>query len=158
MSGNIQKIYYRLEVYNNYVDFPIGTANIDDFEIEKLLYNPNIRIRDFSFILISRIKEYNDGYESKPLIAIYNKNTWKVYSRIERHYFRTERHWFDGGLFVKTFFRDRHQMMDINGTVKKIPCNTQEEIINKFNVISKILNEKSKIENKTLVRKNNKFM
>ena len=158
MSENIQKIYYKLEFYNNYVDFPIGTANLDDFEIGKILYHPNIKIRDFSFILISRIKEYNDSYETKPLIAIYNKNDWKVFTKIQRHYFNNERHWYDGGLFLKTYFKDRHQMMDIHGRIKKFPCNTQEEMINKFNVISNILNEKNKIENKVLVRKNNNFM
>ena len=31
---------YNMQVYNDYVDFPIAVANIEDFEFEKLLSHP----------------------------------------------------------------------------------------------------------------------
>jgi len=41
MINAVKKIYYNMQVYNDYVDFPIAMTNIEDFEFNKLLSHPN---------------------------------------------------------------------------------------------------------------------
>ena len=143
--NDMSKVYYNLEIYNNYVNFPIVQADIENFELDELLFHPNLKIREFNLIIIKKVIEKENITIVTPLIAIYNKNDWKVKSNFEKRYFN--------GYHMKTYCSNEKQTLTMTGKLIKIPCNTQNNIITTFNAICNVLIYKNKIENNLLVRK-----
>lgn len=45
MNNEEKEISYNMQVYNNFVDFPIAMTNIGNFEFDKLLFHPNPKVR-----------------------------------------------------------------------------------------------------------------
>ena len=133
---------YNMQVYNDYVDFPIAMANIEDFEFEKLLSHPNPQIREFNFIVITKCTTERNTTKVQPIIVIYNKNDWNV----RNEYIEDLYH----NMIPKTTCSNRCQRFDFAGDLIKLPCSNQDELINRFNFVSKILNAKNKI--KSLIR------
>ena len=133
---------YNMQVYNDYVDFPIAMANIEDFEFEKLLSHPNPQIREFNFIVITKCTTERNTTKVQPIIVIYNKNDWNV----RNEYIEDLYH----NISLKTACSNRRQKFDFAGVLKKLPCSNQDELINRFNFVSKILIAKNKI--KSLIR------
>ena len=133
---------YNMQVYNDYVDFPIAMANIEDFEFEKLLSHPNPQIREFNFIVITKCTTERNTTKVQPIIVIYNKNDWNV----RNEYIEDLYH----NMIPKTTCSNRCQRFDFAGDLKKLPCSNQDELINRFNFVSKILIAKNKI--KSLIR------
>ena len=118
--------------------------NIEDFEFDKLLSHPNPEVRAFNFIVITKCTTKGNTTTVRPLMIIYNKNDWKVRCvDIEDYY----------GSRTKTLCSNRKQTLDFAGKLIELPCNNQNAIINKFNIISKILIAKNKIKGKSLIRK-----
>jgi len=76
-------------------------------------------------------------------MVIYNKENWKVKSGHVRGWF---------SLRMKTSCSNRKQTLEFAGKLIKLPCNNQDEIINRFNIVSKILIAKNKIKSKVLIR------
>ena len=139
------KVYYSLEIYNNYVNFPIAQADIENFELDELLFHLNSKIREFSLIIIKKVIEKENITIVTPLIAIYNKNDWKVKSHFEKRYLN--------GYHIKTYCSNDKQTLTMSGNLIKIPCNTQNKIITTFKAICNVLVHKNKIENNLLIRK-----
>jgi len=54
MINEEKQVYYKMSVYNDFVDFPIAMTNIEDFDFDELLYHPNPKVRAFNFIEISK--------------------------------------------------------------------------------------------------------
>ena len=133
---------YNMQVYNDYVDFPIAMANIEDFEFEKLLSHPNPQIREFNFIVITKCTTERNTTKVQPIIVIYNKNDWNV----RNEYIEDLYH----NMIPKTTCSNRCQRFDFAGDLIKLPCSNQDELINRFNFVSKILIAKNKI--KSLIR------
>ena len=133
---------YNMQVYNDYVDFPIAMANIEDFEFEKLLSHPNPQIREFNFIVITKCTTERNTTKVQPIIVIYNKNDWNV----RNEYIEDLYH----NMIPKTTCSNRCQRFDFAGDLIKLPCSIQDELINRFNFVSKILIAKNKI--KSLIR------
>ena len=61
--NDMSKVYYNLEIYNNYVNFPIVQADIENFELDELLFHPNLKIREFNLIIIKKVKEITISLE-----------------------------------------------------------------------------------------------
>ena len=133
---------YNMQVYNDYVDFPIAMANIEDFEFEKLLSHPNPQIREFNFIVITKCTTERNTTKVQTIIVIYNKNDWNV----RNEYIEDLYH----NMIPKTTCSNRCQRFDFAGDLIKLPCSNQDELINRFNFVSKILIAKNKI--KSLIR------
>ena len=133
---------YNMQVYNDYVDFPIAMDNIEDFEFEKLLSHPNPQIREFNFIVITKCTTERNTTKVQPIIVIYNKNDWNV----RNEYIEDLYH----NMIPKTTCSNRCQRFDFAGDLIKLPCSNQDELINRFNFVSKILIAKNKI--KSLIR------
>ena len=133
---------YSMQVYNDYVDFPIAMPNIEDFEFEKLLSHPNPQIREFNFIVITKCTSERNTTKVQPIIVIYNKNDWNV----RNEYIEDLYH----NISLKTACSKRHQRFDFAGDLRKLTCSNQHELINRFNFVSKILIAKNKI--KSLIR------
>ncbi len=145
MVDKIQDISYDLQIYNNYADYPIvWSASIENFDFEKLLTHPNPEIREFSFILITKYLKYEDKTTVIPLMIIYLKQDWEIHFEYFKTYF---------GFRKSTSCSNRYQSMSFAGKLKKYPCKTQEEMMNKCNRICSTLTIKNTIENKSLVRK-----
>lgn len=144
INYNTNKIYYRLSVYNRYVDLPYANANLDDFDFEDLLTHPNERVREFSFIVISKHIEKKESKIVKPLIAIYNKNIWHSNRKLLTSS--------NGKLGIRTEYSCTHHYEWFDNILINIPCNNQDEIINRFNIISNILVPKNKKKNKMLLK------
>lgn len=140
MQKEERKICYNIQVYNDFVDFPIAVSYIESFQFEKLLTHPNPKVRAFNFIVITKCTTIGNSTAVKPIIIIYNDKEWEVRKFKEESY-------------TKTLFTNRKQTLNFNGKLIELPCNNQNEIINKFNIISKILIGKNKIENNLLIRK-----
>ena len=145
MPNKINK-YYKVDVYNRYVDIAFAHAKLDEFDINDLLSHPNPRVNEFSFILISRNTEKDNTITSKPLIAIYDKNIWKHHP-----YFTKERPNFKIN-FHQEYSCVHHSEEFDNNTIINIPCNNQEELIHRFNTRKKFLNTKKNIKKKILSR------
>jgi len=145
---NKKRVYYRVDVYNRYVDNAYAHADLDEFEIEELLCHPNPRVKEFSFILISKNIE-NDGYIiHKPFIAIYDKNIWKPHS-----YFEMERLNFKFNFYTE-YSCVHHMEWFRNQILINVPCDNQEKMLDRFNTISKLLIKKDKVKTKKLLKNN----
>ena len=131
---------YNMQVYNDYVDFPIAVANIEDFEFEKLLSHPNPRVREFNFILITKCTTERNTTKVQPIIVIYNKNDWDV----RNEYIEDIYH----NMHLRTACGNRCQRLEFAGDLIKWPCSNQDELINRFNLVSKKLIAKNKIKSK----------
>lgn len=138
MFKSNEKIYYSANVYNNYIDMQVAVDDLEFFSFDKLLYNPNPRVREFSFIEISKCIENEKGVTIKPLIIIYNKNIWDI----EYDHCKT---WCGHKKGITTKCWCNHHSIGLQGKVIKVPCNNQEEIITRLNIIAKILVAKRKI-------------
>lgn len=138
--------YYSVDVYNKYVDNAFAHANLDDFNIEELLLNANPNIREFSFILIRKKIEKKGIVISKPIIAIYDKNIWKKHC-----YFTKERFNFKFNFHTEYSCIHHLERFDKNNLIN-IPCNSQEEMLSEFNIISKLLINKDRIKSKLLIK------
>ena len=144
MINEEKQVCYNIQVYNDFVDFPITMTNIEDFEFDKLLSHPNPKVRAFNFIVITKCTTKGNTTTVRPLMIIYNKKDWKVEScDIEGYY----------GSRTKTLCSNRKQTLEFAGKLIELPCNNQNSIINKFNIASKILIAKNKIKEKSLIRK-----
>ena len=139
--NDTKKTYYNIQVYNSYDGFPIAMTNVNVFEFEKLLSHPNPRVNAFNFIVITRCVEQGNTTTIKPIILIYDKNEWKVKSEN-----------IENTNTIKTYCSCVKEALDFNGKLIKLACNSQTEIINMFNIISKVLITKSKIKNKILTK------
>ena len=145
MIDKIQNISYDLQIYNNYADYPIvWGANIENFDFGKLLNHPSPEIREFSFILITKFLKYEDKTTVIPLMIIYLKQDWEIHFEYSKTYF---------GLRKSTSCSNSYQSMSFAGKLKKYPCRTQEEMMDKCNRICSALTFKNNIKNKSLVRK-----
>lgn len=140
--------YYTIDVYNRYVDNAYAHADLDEFDIENLLSHPNPRVREFSFILISKNIETDDSIISKPLIAIYDKNIWK-----HRFYFTKERFNLKFNFHTEYSCTHHSERFDNNKLVN-VSCNNQDEILDRFNTICRLLNKKD-VKKKILSKGNN---
>lgn len=136
-----EKTYYSVNVYNNYIDMQIAIDDLENFSFDSLLYSPNPRIREFSFIEISKCIENEKRRIIKPLIIIYNKNIWDI----EYNCCKT---WCGHRKGITTECFCNHHSVGLQGKVIKVPCNNQEEMITRFNIISNILIAKRKILHK----------
>ena len=150
LTDNFDKTrrYYRVDIYNRYVDIAFAHADLDEFDIDELLSHPNPKVRDFSFILISRNIEKDGNIISKPIIAIYDKNIWK-----SRFYLTKERLNFKFNFHTEYSCVHHMEQFD-NNILINVPCNNQEGILDKFNTISKLLIKKDKVKKKTLSKDN----
>ena len=129
---------YNMQVYNDYTDFPIVMTNIENFELEQLLSHPNPRVREFNFIIITKCTTVGKTTTILPIIVIYNRNDWDVKSEhVEDLYHHTS---------LKTSCSNRCQRLDFADNLKKFPCSNQNEIINRFNAISRKLLDKHKVK------------
>lgn len=146
-SGGKRK-YYRIHVYNRYVDNAYAHADLNEFDIEELLSHPNPMVRDFSFILICKNIETDDSIISKPIIAIYDKNIWE-----HRFYFTKERSDFKFNFHTEYSCTHHSERFDNNKLIN-VACNNQEEMLDRFNTICKLLNKKD-VKKKTLKKSNN---
>lgn len=135
-------VEYNMQVYNDYVDFPIAMTNIEDFEFEKLLSHPNPQVREFNFIVITKCTTEGNTTNVQPIIVIYNKNDWDV----RNEYIEDIYH----NMHLRTACGNRCQRLEFAGDLIKWPCSNQDELINRFNFVSKILIAKNKI--KSLIR------
>jgi len=140
----VNRGYYQIDIYNKYVDNAFAHADLDEFDIEELLSHSNPRVREFSFILISKNIQKDDNIISKPIIIIYNKNIWK-----HRFYFTKERFNFKFNFHTEYSCTHHLEQFD-NINLINIPCSNQEEMLDRFNTISKLLIKKDKIKKKTL--------
>ena len=131
---------YNMQVYNDYVDFPIAMANIEDFEFEKLLSHPNPQVREFNFIVITKCTTEGNTTNVQPIIVIYNKNDWDV----RNEYIEDIYH----NMHLRTACGNRCQRLEFAGDLIKWPCSNQDELINRFNLVSKKLIAKNKIKSK----------
>ena len=77
-------------------------------------------------------------------MIIYLKQDWEIHFECFKTYF---------GFRKKTSCSNRQQTLSYAGKLKKYPCKTQEEMMNKCNRIFSTLTIKNNIENKSLVRK-----
>ena len=59
MINEEKQVCYNMQVYNDFVDFPIAMTNIKDFEFDKLLSHPNPKVRAFPFIVITKCQYIN---------------------------------------------------------------------------------------------------
>ena len=140
-----RKNRYRVDIYNKYVDIAFAHADLDEFKIEELLSHKNTRVREFSFILISKRIQKDDYVIDKPIIAIYDKNIWK-----HRFYFTKDR--FDFKFTLHTRYSCTHHFEEIdNNILINVPCNNQEQMLNRFNSISKLLVDKGVQKEDTLL-------
>lgn len=144
MSTNEKQISYSVSVYNKYVDYPIATASIEEFDFNELLSHPNHRVREFSFIDITKCIKKEKTTIVKPLIVIYKKKDWEVKTVI-RGNCKYE--------LIGTLCSCGHHWVNFNGILVKVPCNNQEEIINRFNTVSKMLVSKNKVKCKSLLKR-----
>ena len=135
-------VEYNMQVYNDYVDFPIAMTNIEDFEFEKLLSHPNPQVREFNFIVITKCTTEGNTTNVQPIIVIYNKNDWDV----RNEYIEDIYH----NMHLRTACGNRCQRLEFAGDLIKWPCSNQDELINRFNLVSKKLIAKNKI--KSLIR------
>ena len=133
-------VEYNMQVYNDYVDFPIAMTNIEDFEFEKLLSHPNPQVREFNFIVITKCTTEGNTTNVQPIIVIYNKNDWDV----RNEYIEDIYH----NMHLRTACGNRCQRLEFAGDLIKWPCSTQDELINRFNLVSKKLIAKNKIKSK----------
>ena len=131
---------YNMQVYNDYVDFPIAMTNIEDFEFEKLLSHPNPQVREFNFIVITKCTTERNTTKVQPIIVIYNKNDWDV----RNEYIEDIYH----NMHLRTACGNRCQRLEFAGDLIKWPCSNQDELINRFNLVSKKLIAKNKIKSK----------
>lgn len=134
---------YNIQVYNNYVDFPIAMANIREFELKKLLSHSTPQVRKFNFIVITKCTTEGNTTKVQPIIVKYNKNEWNV----RNEYIEDLYH----NLNLKTVCSNRCQRLEFAGDLIKLPCSNQDELINRFNFVSKKLIIKNKI--KSLIRR-----
>ncbi len=133
-------VEYNMQVYNDYVDFPIAMTNIEDFEFEKLLSHPNPQVREFNFIVITKCTTEGNTTNVQPIIVIYNKNDWDV----RNEYIEDIYH----NMHLRTACGNRCQRLEFAGDLIKWPCSNQDELINRFNLVSKKLIAKNKIKSK----------
>lgn len=133
-------VEYNMQVYNDYVDFPIAMTNIEDFEFEKLLSHPNPQVREFNFIVITKCTTEGNTTNVQPIIVIYNKNDWDV----RNEYIEDIYH----NMHLRTACGNRCQRLEFAGDLIKCPCSNQDELINRFNLVSKKLIAKNKIKSK----------
>ena len=73
MINEEKQVCYNIQVYNDFVDFPITMTNIEDFEFDKLLSHPNPKVRAFNFIVITKCTTKGNTTTVRPLMIIYNK-------------------------------------------------------------------------------------
>lgn len=139
-------VEYNMQVYNDYVDFPIAMTNIEDFEFEKLLSHPNPQVREFNFIVITKCTTEGNTTNVQPIIVIYNKNDWDV----RNEYIEDIYH----NMHLRTACGNRCQRLEFAGDLIKWPCSNQDELINRFNLVSKklIAKNKNKSKIKSLIR------
>ena len=81
MINEEKQVCYNMQVYNDFVDFPIAMTNIKDFEFDKLLSHPNPKVRAFPFIVITKCTTKGNTTTVRPLMIIYNKKDWKEKKR-----------------------------------------------------------------------------
>ena len=108
------KTSYELHCYNNHNDYPVAMVNTDEFLFEKLLSDQNSNIRNFSLIIILKSRQQVETTTIKPIIAIYNKNIWKVDYRLQRRY--------HGSYHINftTNCSCNHHSIDYSGRLKKM--------------------------------------
>ena len=121
-------------------------AKLLNFTIEELLLHANPNVREFSFIIIRKNIEKENMVISKPIIALYDKNIWK-----HHFYFTKERFNFKFNFHTEYSCVHHLERFDKNNLLN-IPCNNQEEMLSKFNIISKLLINKDKIKSKLLIK------
>ena len=134
MVGEKKQICYNIQVWNSFYDFPIAMSSIENFEIEKLLYHFNPRVRAFNFIVITRCVNYENTTCVYPMAVLYNKNDWKVQDMDMK----------------KRFYNGKEDLVFLADGLMELPCDNQSEMINKFNVVSNRLTIKSKLFGKLL--------
>lgn len=139
MKNKIDKLEYSIQVYNDYVDYPIAYSNINEFTFDGLLNHPNPRAREFTLILISKLTTKANSTIVEPIIVIYNKNKWKV----EYEFFKKEQK-----INVKTYCRNRKQGLIFHDELLKVECNNTKEMVERYNVASKALKVKNKVKSK----------
>ena len=133
------QVQYNMQIYNDYVDFPITMTNIEGFDFDKLLSHPNPKVRAFNFIVITKCTVRKQYTTIQPVIVIYSKKDWQVQYEYIKDCHSSR---------IKTWCSNRKQRLDFNGNLIKLPCNNQREIISMFNFVSKILIAKNKVKNK----------
>jgi len=135
---------YCIDIYNRYVDYAYAHSGLEEFGIEELLSHQNPKVRDFSLILISINMEKEGNIISKPIIAIYDKNIWT-----HRFFFTKDRFSFKFNFHTEYSCVHHSERFDNNRLIN-MQCANQEEMLDRFNTISKLLIRKDKTKKKTL--------
>ena len=146
MKNKLDKIEYGIQVYTDYVDNPIAYSNIFEFNIDDLLNHPNPKAREFTLILIYKLTTSGNSTKIEPLIVIYNKNNW--YVNYEFYKSGNKRK-------IKTYCKNRKQGLNFYDELLKVECKNINEIVERYNFISKVINTQNKVKSKIL-RRNNK--
>ena len=146
MKNKIDKVEHGIQVYNDYVDYPIAYSNTFEFNFDGLLNHPNPKAREVTLIVISKKNIMGNRTQIDPLIVIYNKNNWKV----EYEYYK------DGNKRkVKTYCKNKKQGFNLYGELLKVECKSIAEIVERYNFLSKFLNIQNKVKSKILRRNTN---
>ena len=146
MKNKIGKIEYGIQVYNDYVDYPIAYSNTFEFNIDDLLNHPNPQAREFTLILIYKLTTSGNSTKIEPLIVIYNKNNWKVNYEFYKSGNKRK---------IKTYCKNRKQGLNFYGELLKVECKSVDEMIERYNFISKVINTQNKVKSKILKRNTN---
>ena len=130
------EISYYIEIYNDYQDTPIVIRNINNFDFNNLMSHRDQNFREFTLIVIKRLNTKENTTTITPIIAIYNKNNWK-----QRDYFCSDIY---GSGRVKIIYTNRKQTLEFNWNIINIPSNSQEEMMDIYNLISNKLKTKKR--------------
>jgi len=146
--------YYIANVYSEYWDYAVANVRLDEVSLEDLLdelsNHPNHIFREFSLILVTEVKETEEWSTSKNIIAIYNKNIWD--RKLEYCKLRLEPKIKCHVKYICEHRSHSFSRMPIDILPIDIPCNNQEELIDKFESIYNLLNIRTKKKNKAMQR------
>ena len=136
MTNNEMKTYYDLQIYDRFHEYPLIISDIENFSFDNYSV---MSIKDFSFIVVIRYIEVENSTYVEPLVAIYNHNVWKVkHEEVENIY---------GESRTMTYCSNGKETLSYGGKLKLFPCNTQEQMVNMFDKMSKNLNKRKTVKN-----------
>lgn len=141
----MNNVEYNMQVYNDFYDFPLAMTSIQNFEFDKLLFHPNPKVRKFNFIVITKCITKENTTTVQPIVIIYDKSSWKITSEKGKE------------SSIRIHCSNEKEALDFAGNLIKIPCNSQEGIINWFHIISRMLIVRNNIRGKVRVRSKQKL-
>lgn len=133
-----------VEVFSSQTNHPIAKYDVDNFDFMHLLKHRDVNSRKFDFVLIAKEIEYFDNTIIKPMIAIYDKNRWKVKTKITKK---------DKRIMLKNEYKSQMMNIDAYGSVANMSARDQKDIIAKYYTTSKVLNASTKIANQLIKKR-----